>query len=155
MAATIPQLQDAIHKMIAALKREIGEVPSPNEWKVTDLIRDRQPEMRLKLSKAEKSFRACLEGISVLSQAYFALDEREIGCRSARRLLRELQDAGTSDAEFKARLLTPKNADDRPELIWIDFRRMLPELIAVIEVADQSVTVSSRSMSSSCLANYR
>jgi hypothetical protein len=133
MVSTIPQLQESIHKMIAALKREIEEVPSPNEWKITDVIMDRQPEMRLKLSKAEKTFRACLEGISVLSQSYFALDEREIGCRSTRRLLRELQHAGTSDAEFKSRCLTPKNADDRPELLWTDFHRTLPELIAVIE----------------------
>jgi hypothetical protein len=133
MVSTIPHLQDAMQKMIAALRREIGEIPSPNEWKITDLIKDKQPEMRSKLSKAEKTFRACLEGISVLSQAYFALDDREIGRDSARRLLSEVHEAGTSDAEFKARLITPKNSADRPELLWAEFHRVLPELMAVIE----------------------
>jgi hypothetical protein len=42
-------------------------------------------------------------------------------------------DAPLSRIFFQARLLTPKDAEDRPELLWADFRRMLPELIAVIE----------------------
>lgn len=82
MVATIPQLQKAVFQMIAALRREISDIPSPNEWRITDIVKDKQPEMRSKLSKAEKTFRACIEGISVLSQAYFAIDEREIGCKS-------------------------------------------------------------------------
>ena len=73
-----------------------------------------------------------------MTQAYFALDDREIGCKSARHLLHELQDAGTSDAEFKSRLLTPKNAEDRPELLWTDFHRTQPDLIAVIEAGPAS-----------------
>jgi hypothetical protein len=39
MTATIPDLQKAIHQTIAALKREIADVPSPKEWKVSRVSR--------------------------------------------------------------------------------------------------------------------
>src|SRR3984893_1101550 len=77
MRATIPELQKAIHQTIAALKREIAEIPSLKEWKVSRVFTDREPGMRSKLAKSERTFRACLEGISTLSQAYFSIGERE------------------------------------------------------------------------------
>jgi hypothetical protein len=129
MLATIPGLQKAIHQTIAALKREIGEIPLPKEWKVSKVFSDREPEMRSKLAKSEKTFHACLEGISILGQAYFSINERVSGCRAVTGLISELQTAGINDAEFKARLLTPSNEDDRPENLWGDFRRVMPEMI--------------------------
>jgi len=128
MTATIPDLQKATHQTIAALKREIADVPSPKEWKVSRVFSDREPEMRSKLARSEKTFRACLEAISTLSQAYFSINERDIGCRAAIRLIGELQRAGISDAEFKARLIVPSNLEDRPEDLWGDFRRLVPEM---------------------------
>jgi len=122
--ARIPLLDQAIYQTIAALKREIAEIRQ-KKWNVFD----REPEIRSKLTKAEKTFRACLEGISHLSQAYFAIDERRIGCNAAVRRITELQEAGISDAEFKARLLKPKDLKDRPEDLWGDFRRGTPEMI--------------------------
>jgi hypothetical protein len=134
MTATIPDLQRAIHQTIAALKREIAEVPLPKEWKVSKVFLDREPEMRSKLVKSEKTFRACLEGISTLSQAYFSIDERDVGYRATTRLFAELQRAGICDAEFKARLLTPNSLGDRPEDLWADFRRLLPEVIELLRL---------------------
>ena len=134
MTATIPELQKAIHQTIAALKREIAEIPSPKEWKVSRVFTNREPEMRSKLMKSQKTFRACLEGISTLSQAYFSIGEREIGCRAVIRLFAELQKAGIGDAEFKARLLTPNSLHDRPEELWGDFRRLMPEMIELFQL---------------------
>lgn len=134
MRATIPGLQKAVYQMIAALRREISEVPSPNEWRVTDVVKDKQPQMRLKLGQAEMTFRACLEGISVLSQAYIALNEVEIGFKTSQNLIRKLQDAGTKEAENKARRLMPKNDDERPEKLWTDFNHTAPELIEMFEM---------------------
>jgi hypothetical protein len=134
MTATIPELQKAIHQTIAALKREIAEIPSPKEWKVSRVFTDREPDMRSKLTKSEKTFRACLEGISTLSQAYFSIGEQAIGCGAVIRLFGELQRAGIGEAEFKARLLTPNNLHDRPEDLWGDFRRLMPEMIELFQL---------------------
>ena len=90
--------------------------------------------MRSKLAKSERTFRACLEGISTLSQAYFSIGEREIGCRAVIRLFAELQRAGIGEAEFKARLLTPNDLHDRPEDLWGDFRRLMPEMIELFQL---------------------
>jgi len=57
MTATIPELQKAMHQTIGALKREIAEIPSPKEWKVSRVFTDREPDMRSKLTKSEKTFR--------------------------------------------------------------------------------------------------
>jgi len=137
MTATIPDLQKAIHQTIAALKREIAEIPAPKEWKVSRVFSDREPDMRSKLARSEKTFRACLEGISTLSQAYFSIDERDIGCRAAIRLIAELQRAGISDAEFKARLITPSSFEDRPEDLWGDFRRLMPEMVELFQLEER------------------
>ena len=136
MTAFIPELQRAIHQSIAALRREIAEVPSPKKSKAIRLISNREPLMRSNLMKAERTFRACLEGILTLSQAYFTIDEREIGCRAAIRLFSELQRAGIDEAEFKARLITPSDREDRPEELWGDFRRLVPEMIELIRLAE-------------------
>ena len=133
MVATIPTLQEAVRRMIAALKREIADIPAPDAWKFNP-FKDYQAEVRARLSKAERTFVACLQGISVLSQAYFALDERETGCRSAQRLLHELKDTGISDAEYRTRLLIPTNFEDRPERQWSEFCRLMPELIDLFEL---------------------
>jgi hypothetical protein len=136
MTATIPELQKAIHQTMAALKREIAEIPSPKEWKVSRVFTDREPEMRSKLAKSEMTFRACLEGISTLSQAYFSIGERVIGCGAVIRLFGELRKAGIGDAEFKARLLRPSDGEDRPEDLWGDFRRQVPEMIELIRLEE-------------------
>ncbi len=133
MANTIPQLLEAVHSNIAALKREMAEIPSPEAFRINP-FRGQHAEVRSKLSKAARTYTACLQGVSVLSQAYFALDEREVGCKSALRLLAELEDAGTSSAEYKARLLKPKDVEDRPEKLWIEFRRVVPDLIELFEI---------------------
>src|SRR6266850_1185538 len=83
---------------------------------------------RRSLGSIHATFRACLEAISTLSQAYFSINERDIGCRAAIRLIGELQRAGIIDAEFKARLIVPSNLEDRPEDLWADFRRLVPEM---------------------------
>lgn len=132
MIVTIPDLQKAVHRAIAALKREIAEVPLPKEWKLSRVFADREPDMRSKLAKAEKTFRACLEGILTLSQAYFSIDERHVGCRAATRLIAELEGAGIGEAEFRARLLTPNHPEERPENLWADFRRVGPEITHLI-----------------------
>ena len=106
----------------------------PKEWKVSRVFSDREPEMRSKLAKSEKTFRGCLEGIAILGQAYFSIGERDSGCRAATRLIAELQTAGISDAEFKARLLTPSSEGDRPEDLWGDFRRVMPEMIELLRL---------------------
>jgi hypothetical protein len=134
MIVTIPDLQKAVHQTIAALKREIADIPLPKEWSISRIFSDREPDMRSKLAKSEKTFRACLEGISTLSQAYFSIDERDIGCRAAIRLIAELERAGISDAEFKARLITPRNLEDRPEDFWADFLRLVPEMIELFRI---------------------
>ena len=136
MTAFIPELQRAIHQSIAALRREIAEVPIPKKSKAIRLISNREPLMRSNLMKAERTFRACLEGILTLSQAYFTIDEREIGCRAAIRLFSELQRAGIDEAEFKARLITPSDREDRPEELWGDFRRLVPEMIELIRLEE-------------------
>ena len=79
------------------------------------------------------SYTACLKGISILSQAYFSLGEREIGCKSALRLLAELHDTGTTNAEHKARLLAPKDAADRPEQLWTELK-WIPDLGPLVKV---------------------
>ncbi len=123
MANTIPQLLEAVHSNIAALKREMAEIPSPEAFRINP-FRGQHAEVRSKLSKAARTYTACLQGVSVLSQAYFAL----------LRLLAELEDAGTSSAEYKARLLKPKDVEDRPEKLWIEFRRVVPDLIELFEI---------------------
>ena len=133
MVATIPQLQEAVRQNIAALKREITEIPSADVFNINP-FRDRQAEVRSKLGKAAGSYTACLQGISILSQAYFSLGEREIGCKSALRLLAELRDTGTTNAEHKARLLAPKDAGDRPEQLWTEFHRVVSDLIELFEI---------------------
>jgi hypothetical protein len=133
MTATIPHLQKAIYQEIATLKREIADVPSPKEWAISRVITNREPDMRLRLERAEKTFRACLEGISILSQAYFAIDERELGCKSAVQLLTRLRAAGINGAEHRARLLTPQGSEDRPERIWAEFLRALPEIVNMLD----------------------
>jgi len=132
MIATIPQLQEAVHQNIATLKREIAEIPLPETYRIP--FRGQHAEVRSKLRKAARTFMACLQGVSVLSQAYFALDERGVGRKSALSLLAELDDAGTSSAEYKARLLKPENIEDRPEKLWIEFRRVVPDLIGLFEI---------------------
>jgi hypothetical protein len=133
MTATIPHLQKAIYQEIATLKREVADTPSPKEWAISRVITNREPDMRLKLERAEKTFRVCLEGISILSQAYFAIDERELGCKSAVHLLTRLKAAGIDKAEHRARLLTPQGTEDRPERIWAEYLRALPEIMNLIE----------------------
>jgi hypothetical protein len=133
LIATIPFLQKAIYQEIATLKREIAEVPSPKEWPISRVINNREPEMRLRLERAENTFRACLEGVSILSQAYFAIDERELGCKSAIHLLTRLEAAGINEAEHRARLLMPRESQDRPEQIWAEYLRTLPEMMELIE----------------------
>jgi hypothetical protein len=134
MTATIPDLQKAIHQVIAALKREIDGVPQQKEWKLSRILVDRQPEMRSKLAVAERTLRASLEGISTLSQAYFSIGERRVGCQAATRLIAELQRADLAEAEFKARLLTPETPEDRPEELWSDVRRLLPQIMELLQL---------------------
>src|ERR1700737_4439204 len=45
MTATIPDLQKAMHQTIAALKREIEEIPSLKGGKVSREFRNREPEI--------------------------------------------------------------------------------------------------------------
>jgi hypothetical protein len=66
----------------------------------------------------------------------FFVDERDIGCRAAIRLIAELQRAGIGKAEFKARLITPSDPDDRPQDLWAGFRRMVPEMIERIRLEE-------------------
>ena len=134
MTATIPDLQTAIHKLIAALKREIAEVPRPKEWKLIKAFVDREPQMRLKLAIASRTLRICLEGISTLNQAYVSIGEWHVGCQAAIRLIAELERADLAEAEFKARLLTPDNPEDRPEELWGDARRILPEMVKLLKI---------------------
>ena len=98
------------------------------------VIVDREPKMLEGVSKAERTFRACLEGISVLGQAYIALDEPAMGYRAVIGGLQELSRAGLEIAELRARQLKPPHADDRPELIWGAFRQQLPEIMKLVEL---------------------
>jgi hypothetical protein len=134
MHATIPDLQKAMHQTIAARKREIAEIPKPKEWNLSKALVDREPEMRSKMAIAERTLRACLEGISTLNQAYFSIGERHVGCQAAMRLISELQRADLRTVEFKARLLTPENPEDRPEELWGDVRRLLPEMTKLLQL---------------------
>lgn len=134
MIATIPELQKATFQTINALAREISEVPVPKEWHISRFISDREPEMRSKLAKSEATLQACLEGIATISQAYFTIGEPDVGLRAATRLCTELLATGLAEAEFKARLLTPSNADDRPEEQWGKARRLLSEMIELLQI---------------------
>ena len=134
LTSTIPHLNEAVLQTIAALKREIAEIPVPPDWQITRVIIDRESQMRESIAKAEKTFLACIEGISVLGQTYIAIEEPALGYRTVIRGLEELGRAGISDAEFRARLLKPSDVDDRPELIWGIFRQQLPELLRLVEV---------------------
>jgi hypothetical protein len=98
------------------------------------MIIDREPQMRELLAKAEKTLHACVEGISVLGQAYIALNEFALGYQTIIRSLEELGQVGLADAEFRARLIRPSGVDDRPELIWWTFRQQLPELRRLVEI---------------------
>jgi hypothetical protein len=127
MTATIPQLRAAVQQMIAQLKREVADVPLPGtNW---NPFVNQAEQARAQLNRAAKTFDLCIKGISILSQAYFALGHRQTGRNSALRLLKELQDTGTADVEYKARRLLPKDESDRPERIWAEFNRLLPDLI--------------------------
>lgn len=131
LAATIPHLNKAIHQTIAALRREICDIPLPKDKKIYEVGRNIEFEMRSKLGESEKTFRAVLEGISIISQAYFAIGQRTAGCGAATKLIVELQKAGIDDAEFKARHLMPTSEADRPEALWAEFLRLAPEMIAL------------------------
>jgi hypothetical protein len=134
LTSTIPHLNEAVLQTIAALKREIAEIPMPPDWQITRVIIDREWQMRESIAKAENTFHACIEGISILGQAYIAIDEPALGYRTVIRGLEELGGAGIADAEFRARLLRPSDVDDRPEMIWGAFRQQLPELLRLVEV---------------------
>ena len=134
LTSTIPHLNEAVLQTIAALKREIAEIPVPPDWQITRVIIDRDSQMRESIAKAEKTFHACIEGISVLGQTYIAIDEPALGYRTVIRGLEELGRVGIADAEFRARLLKPSDVHDRPELIWGTFRQQLPELLRLVEV---------------------
>jgi hypothetical protein len=134
LTSTIPHLSEAVLQTIAALKREIAEIPLPPDWQITRVVIDREPQMRELLTKAEKTLHACVEGISVLGQAYIALNELALGYQIMIRGLEELGQAGIGGAEFRARLIKPSRVDDRPELIWWTFRRQLPELRRLVEI---------------------
>jgi hypothetical protein len=127
-------LNEAVRQTIATSKREIGEIPLPADWQITRVIIDREPQMRGLLAKAEKTLHACVEGISVLGQAYIALNELTLGYQTMIRGLEELGQAGIGDAEFRARLIRPTHVEDRPELIWSSFRQQLPELRHLVEI---------------------
>jgi hypothetical protein len=134
LTSTIPHLNEAVLQTIAALKREIAEIPLPHDWQIARVIIDREPRMRELLSKAEKTLHACVEGISVLGQAYIALNELALGYQTMIRGLEELGQVGIADAEFRARLIRPSEVGDRPELIWWTFRQQLPELRHLVEI---------------------
>jgi hypothetical protein len=134
--ATIPMLQDTVYKMIGQLRREITAIPLPGtNW---NPLKNQSEDVRTKLNKCAVTFAFCLQGISVLSQAYFTLDERETGDNSALRLIGELQDAGIGSAEHKARHLSPRDTEDRPERPWAEFHRFLPELIELFQLENRS-----------------
>lgn len=59
LTSTIPHLSEAILQTIAALKREIAEIPLPPDWQITRVIIDRESQMRESIAKAEKTFHAC------------------------------------------------------------------------------------------------
>jgi hypothetical protein len=87
-------ISEAVLQAIAALKREIAEIPLSADWQITRVIIDREPQMRQAIAKAEKTFYACVEGISVLAQAYIAIDETALGYQTMIRGLEELGQAG-------------------------------------------------------------
>lgn len=84
--------------------------------------------MRARLSKAEKTMRACLDGLSTLIQAYLAIAENGLAFKVGAELLDELQQIGFEEAEFKARLLSPVERQERPETIWREVLLLLPQL---------------------------
>jgi hypothetical protein len=133
LTSTIPHLSEAVLQVIATLKREISEIPVPKDWHVMRAVVRRERHMRKSIAEAEQTFRACLEGISLLGQAYIAIGEPALGYRSVIRCLKELQQAGLETVEFRARLIEPTHVDDRPELIWGTFRQQLPELVRMVE----------------------
>ncbi len=133
LTSTVPHLNGAVLKTIAALKREIAEVPSQPDWWIP-VVGDPERKMREALAKAEQTLHACLEGISILGQAYIAIDEPALGYRTVLRALKELEQTKLADAEFRARLLRPASPSDRPELIWREILRYLPELQHAVEV---------------------
>lgn len=111
--ATIPMLQDTVYKMIGQLRKEITAVPLPGtNW---NPLKNQSEDVRTKLNQCADTFAFCLQGILILSQAYFTLGERETGYSSALRLIGELQDAGIGSAEHKARHLLPRDTEDRPD----------------------------------------
>jgi hypothetical protein len=133
--ATIPPLREAVFQMIATLKREIEEVPEPSDWKIggVGVGFDREPDMRQKLSKAQRTAHGCLAGSFALGQAYVAVGELKLADRVVLDCLHQLQQAALDKAELRGRLIRPTEVDDRPELFWSKLREQLPTLCERID----------------------
>ena len=117
----IQSLTEGLIKVRLELRGRIERLPEPVNtfWENWGTRKSTQAATELRM--AEETFDAAVQGASLLSQCYAALDEPQAGIVAINHCLRDIRACGIQKAAERARIVEVRDTRYLPEAPWLSF----------------------------------